>query len=80
MFVAGSGPGVVPVVSWLTLTHTQRQHARRGTEGSGHLYQGRFKSFPVEVDDHFLVLCRSVERNALRAGMVAQAEAWPWGS
>jgi putative transposase len=67
-------------VSWVTLTHTQRWHARRGTAGSGHLYQGRFKSFPVEADEHLLVVCRYVERNALRAGLVGRAEDWPWGS
>src|SRR5262245_59493013 len=33
-------------VGWLTLTHTQRWHAHRHTTGTGHLYQGRFKSFP----------------------------------
>jgi REP element-mobilizing transposase RayT len=34
---------------WLTVTHTQRWHAIHGTAGAGHLYQGRFKSFPVQV-------------------------------
>jgi len=67
-------------MGWLTLTHTQRWHAHHRTTGSGHLYQGRFKSFPVESDDHFLTVCRYVERNALRAGLVAQAEDWRWGS
>ena len=67
-------------VSWVTLTHTQCFHARHGTVGSGHLYQGRFKSFPVEGDEHLLILGRYVERNALRAGLVGRAEAWPWGS
>jgi putative transposase len=43
-------------------------------------YQGRFKSFPVEKDDHFLTVCRYVERNALRADMVARAEQWRWSS
>jgi putative transposase len=65
---------------WLTLTHTQRWHAHRHTAGSGHLYQGRFKSFPVQSDDHFLTVCRYVERNALRAGLVTRAEDWRWGS
>jgi putative transposase len=37
---------------WLTVTHTQRWHAHYHTSGNGHLYQGRFKSFPVESDDH----------------------------
>jgi putative transposase len=67
-------------IGWLTLTHTQRWHAQRGTAGCGHLYQGRYKSFPVETDDHLLTLGRYVERNALRAGLVERAESWPWGS
>jgi putative transposase len=65
---------------WLTLTHTQRWHAHYRHVGTGHLYQGRFKSFPVEADEHFLTVCRYVERNALRAGLVARAEEWRWGS
>lgn len=65
---------------WLTLTHTQRWHAHRATTGTGHLYQGRFKSFPVQEDEHFLTVCRYVERNALRAKMVKQAEQWQWSS
>ena len=44
------------------------------------MYQGRFKSFPVQDDGHFLTVCRYVERNALRANLVGRAEAWRWGS
>ena len=65
---------------WLTLTHTQRWHAHRHSTGSGHLYQGRFKSFPVQNDEHFFTVCRYVERNALRANLVQRAEDWRWGS
>jgi len=65
---------------WLTVTHTQRWHAAHGTSGSGPLYQGRFKSFPVQGDDHFLTLCRYVERNALRANLVDRGQDWRWGS
>lgn len=65
---------------WLTLTHTQRWHAHRHSTGSGHVYQGRFKSFPVQDDQHFLTACRYVERNALRANLVERAEAWQWNS
>ena len=67
-------------MSWLTLTHTQRWHAYRQTVGTGHLYQGRFKSFVVQTDDHLLTVCRYVERNAVRAGLVERAEAWRWSS
>ncbi len=67
-------------MAWVTLTHTQRWHAAHGTTGTGPLYQGRFKAFPVQADDHFLIVCRYVERNALRAGLVERAEDWPWCS
>ena len=65
---------------WLTLTHTQRWHAHRHSTGSGHVYQGRFKSFPVQEDKHFYTVCRYVERNALRAKLAPGAERWRWGS
>jgi putative transposase len=65
---------------WLTMTHTQRWHAHHRTAGTGHLYQGRFKSFPVQSDEHLLTVCRYVERNALRADLVGRAEDWRWSS
>ena len=43
---------------WLTLTHTQRWHAHYHDVGGGHLYQGRFKSFPIQEDEHYLAVCR----------------------
>ena len=65
---------------WLTLTHTQRWHAARGTAGSGHVYQGRYRSFVIETEGYLVRACRYVERNALRAGLVKAAEDWRWGS
>lgn len=65
---------------WVTVTHTQRWHAHYPSAGTGPLYQGRFKSFPIRADDHFLVVCRYVERNPLRADLVSRAEQWRWSS
>ena len=65
---------------WLTLTHVRRWHEARHTTGLGHLYQGAYKFFPVQDDSHFLIVCRYVERNALRASLVERAELWRWGS
>jgi putative transposase len=65
---------------WVTATHTMRYHAHYHSSGEGHVYQGRFKSFPVQDDEHFLTVCRYVERNALRAKLVKRAEDWRWGS
>ena len=65
---------------WLTLTDTQSWHAHRHSTGQGHVYQGRFKSFPIQDDQHFLTACRYVERDALRANLVARAQDWKWSS
>lgn len=65
---------------WLTVTHTQRWHKFHETSGTGPLYQGRFKSFPVETDEHFYRLVRYVERNGLRAKLASRAERWRWCS
>ena len=68
------------LLRWVTATHTMRYHAHYHTAGQGHVYQGRFKSFPIQSDEHFLTVCRYVERNARRARLVKRAEAWRWGS
>lgn len=72
--------GMSDFLRWVTLTHTQRYHAHYGTSGHGHVYQGRFKSFPIQDDDHFFVVARYVERNAVRAKLVERAQDWRWGS
>lgn len=64
----------------LTITHVRNWQENRRRVGYGHLYQGRYKSFPVESDEHFYQVVRYVERNALRANLVARAEDWRWSS
>jgi putative transposase len=63
---------------WLLTTHVRRYQKHYHT--SGHIWQGRFKAFPVQEDDHLRVLLRYIERNPLRAGLVERAEDWPWSS
>lgn len=67
-------------MQWLGQTHAARWHAHRHSRGRGHLYQSRFKSFPIQEDGHFLKVCRYVERNALRASLAEKAELWRWSS
>jgi putative transposase len=64
----------------MTVTHVRRWHEFHHSSGQGHVYQGPFKSFPVQGDAHFYTVCRYAERNAVRAGLVARAEDWLWGS
>ena len=75
----GGDRQVSEFLRWLTVTHTQRWHAHYHTSGSGHLYQGRFKSFPIESDEHLYAVLRYVERNPVRANLIERAEAWRWG-
>jgi putative transposase len=65
---------------WLAHTHAMRWRVAHRTVGYGHLYQGRFKSFPVQSDEHFLTVARYVERNAVTAGLAATAEQWRWSA
>lgn len=65
-------------MQWLLTSHVRRYHRHYG--GSGHVWQGRFKAFPAQSDEHFLTVLRYVERNALRAGLVERAEEWTWAS
>jgi putative transposase len=64
----------------LTITHARNWQVNRHRVGYGHLYQGRYKSFPVQDDEHFYQVVRYVERNALRANLVERAEEWRWSS
>jgi putative transposase len=63
---------------WVFSVHAQLHRERHGT--SGHVWQGRFKSFPAQQDRHLLSVIRYVERNPLRSRLVASAEDWPWSS
>ena len=65
-------------MQWLLTLHVRRYH--RHYHSSGHVWQGRFKAFPIEGDEHRWTVLRYVERNALRANMVVRAEDWMWSS
>lgn len=68
------------LMGWVGVTHVRRHHEHYHTRGGGHLYQGRFKSFPIQDDRHFLTVCRYVEANPLRAKKVDRAEKWEHSS
>jgi putative transposase len=66
-------------LSWVSNTHVKRYRAHRPST-SGHLYQGRYKSFAVKADEHFLQVARYIEANPRRAKMVSRAQEWYWSS
>jgi putative transposase len=65
-------------MQWLMTSHVRRYH--RHYNSSGHVWQGRFKAFPIQDDDHYFAVLRYVERNPLRANMVTRSQDWEWSS
>jgi len=65
---------------WVTTTHVRQRRAMTETIGHGHLYQGAYKSFPVETERYLQQLMVYVEQNPLRAKLVSKAGEWPWSS
>jgi len=65
-------------MQWLMTSHVRRYHRHYGT--SGHIWQGRFKSFIIQEDNHLLTVLRYVEGNPVRAGLVNSAKDWLWSS
>ncbi len=57
-----------------TTKNMRHWHLHCGKVGCGHVYQARYKSFPVEEENYFYQLARYVERNALRAALVERAQ------
>jgi putative transposase len=62
----------------LLTAHARRYH--RHSRTSGHVWQGRFKAFPIQDEDHLATAPRYVERDAPRAEPVSRAEHWSWSS
>ncbi len=50
---------------WVLNTHVRRSQQHH--HSSGHIWQGRFKAFPIQQDEHLLTVLRYVERNPERA-------------
>jgi len=67
-------------VHWICNRHVRLFHRDRRELGGGHIYQGRYKSFPIEDEDYMYEVLRYVEANPVRAGLVTRGRDWPWSS
>ncbi len=67
-------------MAWLTTTHVRQYRTKTQSIGYGHLYQDRYKSFPVETNGYCNTLILYTEQNPLRAKLVTKAEDWQWSS
>ncbi len=65
-------------IQWLGVSYSvwyNRRHRR-----TGHLFQGRFKSFLVEDDRYFTAMCYYIHGNPVRVGASETAEEFSWSS
>ncbi len=67
-------------VHWICNRHVRLFHRGRRELGGGHIYQGRYKSFPIEDEGYMYQVLRYVEANPVRARLVARGRDWPWSS
>ena len=77
---APTGPCLSSYLQWLAGVHGSHWRKSSQSAGRGAVYQGRFRAVPVEADQSFVRVCRYIERNPIRAGLVTRAEAWEWSS
>ncbi len=65
-------------IQWLGVSYSvwfNRRHER-----SGHLFQGRFKSFLIEDDRYFMAMCHYIHGNPVRAGLARRFWDYRWSS
>lgn len=65
-------------IQWLGASYSTWHNVRHGR--SGHLFQGRFKSFLITEDAYLHRLLLYIHRNPLRAGLVNRLADYPWSS
>jgi putative transposase len=65
-------------MQWLLTSQVRRYHSHY--KSSGHIWQGRFRAFPIQEDEHLSTVLRFVEQNPLRANLAEKAQNWPWSS
>ena len=62
------------------LAGRQTRYRNRLEGRSGTLWEGRYKSSPVDNEGYLLACCRYIEMNPVRARMVAVPADYPWSS
>jgi len=73
-----SNKSVALAMQVLGLCYVKYFNTRHGRTGT--LLEGRYKSCLVDSDAYFLMACRYIELNPVRAAIVARAEDYPWSS
>lgn len=77
MFQEGETP-MGEVLQPVLTKFAMRSNLRNGR--IGHVFQGRFKSFPLDSTEKAKELLRYIHKNPIRAKLVDDPALWPWSS
>jgi len=78
MLVETSGANLSAALQWLNISYAawyNKKHDR-----SGHIFQGRFKSYLIDADEYLSTVSRYIHLNPVRARMVEKPGQYPWSS
>lgn len=59
---------------------TYAAYYKKNYTHTGYLFQGRYKSIPIENDAYLMECARYIERNPLRAGLCEKIDEYNWSS
>ncbi len=65
---------------WITTSHVRNYREITNSVGRGHLYQGSYKSFPVDTELYLQTVIKYIEQNPIRSGLVGDIKEWRWSS
>jgi REP element-mobilizing transposase RayT len=78
LLVRTSEANLSAAIQWLGVSYSTWHNVRH--HRSGHLFQGRFKSFLIAEDAYLYRLLLYIHRNPLRAKIVERLADYPWSS
>ena len=78
LLTAKSADGCAALMKGIGQFHTQYMNRTHGRTGS--LWEGRFRSCPVQTEDYLLTCYAYVDMNPVRANMVAHPAEYSWSS
>ena len=78
MLLKTENEGIGNIIRRITVGYAQYHNIKNSR--TGHLFQNRFKSEPVDTDEYFLTVLRYIHQNPLKAKMVKKIEDYKWSS
>ena len=78
LVIQAGNAGASDAMQLLNGEFSRRANRRHGR--SGHLFENRFHSEPINSDSHLLAACRYVDRNPCAAGICDDPGDWAWSS